>query len=228
MAADRHIYTATSTNAHYLNESNSEQTVTSGLDRLIISIDGLSEETYKKYRIGGSLDKVIDGTKNLVKAKKRLNSRTPFIIWQFIVFKHNEGEVEEVKRLGKELGVNQVAIKPAQVYDEEGAEELLPTNPKYRRYEPSSLVLKGSKGSNSLKNECWKMWHSCVITWDGYVVPCCFDKDAEFQLGSLKNDPFRSIWGSSKYNVFRKTLWKGRKNIPICMNCSEGTKVWEF
>lgn len=228
LASDKHIYTATSTNAHYLDTNNSEQTVTSGLDRLIISIDGLSDETYKKYRIGGSLEKVIEGTKNLVAAKKKLKSKTPFIIWQFIVFKHNEHEVEEVKKLGKQLGVNQVAIKTAQVYDEIGAEELLPTNPLYRRYEEGSLILKTDSNNNSLKNECWKMWHSCVITWDGFVVPCCFDKDAEFKIGSLKNDSLQTIWNSNQYKAFRETLWKGRKNIPICNNCSEGTKVWEF
>lgn len=223
IAAKRKIYTATSTNAHYLDPKNAEATVTSGLDRLIISIDGLTEDSYKKYRIGGDLQKVLDGTKNLIAAKKKFKSKTPFIIWQFIVFKHNEHEVESVKRMGKELGVNQVAIKTAQVYDEQGAKDLLPLQAKYNRYKEGGLEIKGG-----LKNECWKMWHSCVITWNGKVVPCCFDKDALFQLGDLNNSSFQEIWFSQQYSVFRETLWKGRKHIPICTNCSEGTKVWEF
>jgi len=223
LAYRHHLYSATSTNAHYLTKENAISTVKSGLDRLIISIDGLSDETYKKYRIGGSIEKVIAGTQNLVQAKKDLKSKSPFIIWQFIVFSHNEHEVEKVKKLGKQLGVNQVAIKTAQVYDEEGAKDLLPLQAKYRRYEPDSLNIKGG-----LKNECWKMWHSCVITWDGKVVPCCFDKDAEFRLGDLEQYTFKEIWYGKPYSAFRTTLWKGRKNIPICTNCSEGTKVWEF
>lgn len=223
IASKRHIYTATSTNAHYLNKKNALQTVESGLDRIIISIDGLDQDSFSKYRVGGVLDKVIEGTKNLVEAKKKLGKKHPFIVWQFIVFKHNEHQIEEVKRLGKEIGVNQVAIKTAQVYDDEGAEELLPSNPKYNRYQNNSLELK-----TPINNECWKMWHSCVITWDGNIVPCCFDKDAEYTLGNISKMSLKEIWHSANYNAFRTTLWKGRKNIPICTNCSEGAKIWEF
>lgn len=223
IASEKNIYSATSTNAHYLSRENSIQTVKSGLDRIIISIDGLDQESFNKYRVGGSLEKVIKGTIELVTAKKKLKKNYPFIIWQFIVFKHNEHQVEEIKKLGKKLGVNQVAIKTAQVYDEKGAKELLPENPRYRRYEIDSLKLK-----TPIKNECWKMWHSCVITWDGKVVPCCFDKDAEYQLGDLKQKSFNDIWFGDGYQAFRNTLWKGRKYIPICTNCSEGAKIWEF
>ena len=79
---------------------------------------------------------------------------------------------------------------------------------------------------NSLENNCWKLWHSCVITWDGKVIPCCFDKDANHRLGELANEDFKRIWFSKSYNGFRKQLFKGRENIDICKNCSEGTKVW--
>jgi radical SAM protein with 4Fe4S-binding SPASM domain len=65
-----------------------------------------------------------------------------------------------------------------------------------------------------------------VITWDGLVAPCCFDKDATHRLGDLKATSFKEIWRSPAYQSFRQQLWKGRKNIDICANCSEGTKVW--
>lgn len=70
------------------------------------------------------------------------------------------------------------------------------------------------------------MWSSCVVTWDGIVVPCCFDKDAKHQLGDLKNQNFNELWKSFKYQNFRKSILKSRKEIDICKNCSEGTKVW--
>jgi len=79
-ASDRGIYTATSTNAHYLKDENAKRTVESGLDRMIISIDGTTQETYENYRIGGNLEKVIEGAKNVVKWKKELNSKTPHVI----------------------------------------------------------------------------------------------------------------------------------------------------
>lgn len=75
-------------------------------------------------------------------------------------------------------------------------------------------------------NRCWKMWHSCVITWDGRVVPCCFDKDASHALGELKNTSFREIWYSSAYYNFRGAILRSREEIDICKNCTEGTKVW--
>lgn len=106
LAASKKMLTSTSTNAHYLNEVNAKKTVESGLDRLIISIDGTSQDTYEQYRVGGDLTKVIAGTKNIVEWKKKLNSKTPHIIFQFLVVKPNQHQIEEVKQLAKELKVD--------------------------------------------------------------------------------------------------------------------------
>src|SRR5436189_6336017 len=88
-ASSKNIYTATSTNAHYLNDENARRTIESGLDRLIISIDGTTQEVYQQYRVGGQLNKVLEGAKNIVKWKKELKIRTPIIILQFLVVKPN-------------------------------------------------------------------------------------------------------------------------------------------
>ncbi len=222
-ASQKKIYTATSTNAHYLDNSNCKNTIESGLDRLIISMDGITEESYKKYRIGGQLDKVMEGTKNLVTWKKKLKSKTPYIIWQFIVFGHNEHEVDEVKKLAKTIGVDHLALKTAQVYDYQTGSDLLPVNTKYSRYSFSKTTF---AIKNKLLNHCWRMWQGCVITWDGKVVPCCFDKDASYRLGQLPDKTFTEIWQGASYANFRSLLLKSRKNIEICKNCTEGTSVW--
>lgn len=223
-AASKKIYTATSTNAHYLNDQKARETVESGLDRLIISIDGTSQETYEQYRIGGKLDKVLEGTRNIIKWKRELNSAKPHVIFQYLVVKPNEHQLEEVQTLAKEMGVDEVAFKTAQIYDYEEGSELIPTIEKYARYKQ----LPNGKWSikNKLLNHCWKMWHSCVITWDGKVVPCCFDKDAHYQLGTLEQTGFAPIWRGEAYHNFRKALIKSRSEIEMCKNCSEGTKVW--
>ncbi len=223
-ASERNMYTATSTNAHFLSPENAEKTVESGLDRLIISIDGTSQETYENYRIGGKLEKVIEGTKNIVAAKKKLNSRTPHLIFQFLVVKPNEHQIDEVYELAEELGVDEVRLKTAQVYDFKNGNPLIPENEKYSRYKKEKDGTYSIK--NSLADHCWKLWHSCVITWDGLVIPCCFDKDGDFRLGDLAEDNFKDIWFGKSYLDFRKTIFKGRSNIEICKNCSEGTKVW--
>lgn len=225
-ASDKKIYTATSTNAHYLTDENARKTVESGLDRLIISIDGTTQDVYRQYRIGGNLEKVIQGAKNIVKWKKELNSKTPFIFFQFLVVKPNEHQIEEVKKLAKEVGVDQVRFKTAQVYDyETDPHQLIPTIQKYSRYKKD----KDGKTSirSSMKNHCWKLWHANVITWDGMVVPCCFDKDAMHRLGNLRTQSFKEIWNNENYRQFRSELTKSRKNIDICANCSEGLTVWE-
>ncbi len=223
-ASQKKIYTATSTNAHYLNDDNARKTVESGLDRLIISIDGTTQEVYREYRRGGNLEKVIAGAERIVAWKKKLNSKTPFVVFQFLVVKPNEHQIEEVKQLAKRVGVNDVWFKTAQVYDyENDPNELIPTIDKFSRYRKTN---KGYALKNKLNNHCWKLWHANVITWDGLVVPCCFDKDAMHRLGNLSNQSFKEIWNNDNYRQFRKELMTSRKNIDICANCSEGTKVW--
>lgn len=223
-ASQKKIYTATSTNAHFLTDDIARRTVESGLDRLIISIDGTTQETYQSYRVGGKVDKVIEGTKNILRWKKELKSKTPHVIFQFLVVKPNEHQIEDVKELARKLGVDEVKFKTAQIYDHEAGSDLIPTIEKYSRYK------KQPNGSYSIKNgwlnECWKMWHSCVVTWDGKVVPCCFDKDAHFVLGDLSKNSFREIWTGAKYNDFRATLFNSRSEIEICRNCTEGSKVF--
>jgi radical SAM protein with 4Fe4S-binding SPASM domain len=223
-ANDQNIYTITSTNAHYLTEENAKQTVLSGLDKLIISVDGITQEVYEQYRVGGKLNKVIEGTKEILKQKKVLKSNSPHVIWQFVVFGHNEHQVEAVKKLGKELGVGEVKIKTAQIYDFENGNDMIPHNDAYSRYEKDEQGTFRIK--NKMLNQCWRMWQGCVITWDGKIVPCCFDKDAKYRLGNLETESFRSVWYSEAYNNFRRSVLNSRNSIDICTNCTEGTKVW--
>lgn len=218
------LYTATSTNAHFLTDANAEKTVRSGLKQLIISIDGTDQETYASYRKGGSLEKVLEGTKNILRWKRELKSASPHVVFQFLVVRPNEHQVEEVFKLAKQMGVNEVKLKTAQVYGHEDGNNLIPTIDKYSRYKHGTDGKWAIK--NSLDNHCWKMWHSCVITWDGKVVPCCFDKDATHVLGDVSQKSLREVWLSSAYRNFRKTLLRSRSEIEICRNCSEGTKVW--
>ncbi|MFM7661157.1 MAG: radical SAM/SPASM domain-containing protein [Bacteroidota bacterium] len=218
------IYTATSTNAHFITKEKATEIVKSGLDRLIISIDGLTQETYEQYRVHGHLEKVIKGSKFLVEAKKELKSRTPHLIFQFLAVKPNEHEIPAVFSLANELEIDEVRIKTAQFYEYEDGNPLMPTNEKYSRYKRTSsgqYKLKGDPG-----NHCWRMWSGSVLTWDGKVVPCCFDKDAQHSMGTLKDKSFREIWLSSSYQNFRQAILSNRKEIDICSNCSEGTKVW--
>ncbi len=225
-ASSKKLYTITSTNGHFLTDENAKKTVESGLDRLIISLDGTTQEVYESYRRGGKLDKVLAGTGNIIKWKKELNSKKPIVFFQFLVVKPNEHQIDEVRALAKEMGVDGVLFKTAQIYDYKNGNPLIPSIEKYSRYR------KNTDGSYSIKNKlankCWKMWHSNVVTWDGRVVPCCFDKDAKLVMGELKENSFYEIWDNDNYSAFRNAIHKGREKIEMCKNCTEGTKVWLF
>jgi len=223
-AADRRVYTSTSTNAHYLNDANAKATVESGLDRLIISIDGTTQETYESYRVGGNLDKVIEGTQRILHWRKKSQTSSLQVVFQFLVVKQNEHQVNDVYALADKLGVDNVLLKTAQIYDYHNGSDLIPTNDRYSRYRQNPDGTYDIK--NAMDNHCWKMWQSCVITWDGKVVPCCFDKDAHHVMGDLNSSSFKEIWTSDKYNSFRSTLLRSRSEVEMCRNCTEGTKVW--
>jgi len=223
-ASKKGIYTATSTNGHYLSDENAKKTIESGLDRLIISIDGADQETYESYRKGGKLDEVLEGTNRIIYWRKKLGYKKPHIIFQFLVVGPNEHQLDEINSMARKIGVDEVRFKTAQIYDYKDGSELIPKNEKYSRY------IKNRAGQyeirNTLENHCWKMWHSAVITWDGKIVPCCFDKDAQHSMGSLEHQSFRELWTGEPYNNFRAKVLKSRSEIEMCTNCTEGTKVW--
>ena len=224
-ATSKKIYTATSTNAHFLDDETARKTVLSGLDRLIVSLDGTTQDTYEQYRRGGALDKAIQGARNIVKWRKELKSKKPYLVLQFLVVRPNEHQVDEVKKMAKEIGMDDIWFKSAQVYDyERDPHQLIPLNDKFSRYKKDALGRTIPK--NPLRNHCWKMTYSNVMTWDGKIVPCCFDKDAEHVMGDMKENSMKEIWEGKNYQAFRQELMKSRKNIDICANCSEGLKVW--
>lgn len=219
------LYTITSTNAHFLDDDNARKTIESGLDELIISVDGTTQEVYEQYRKEGTLEKVLIGARNVVKWKRKLGSRHPKVVFQFLVVRPNEHQIPEVFKLADEIGADEVRLKTAQIYDYGNGHPLIPENERYSRY------LRQSDGTyrtkHKLINQCWRLWHTAVITWDGWVVPCCFDKDAKHKMGSLKESSFKQIWQGPAYRQFRSQILIGRHKIDICANCSEGCKVYE-
>lgn len=221
-AWNKKIYTSISTNAQFLTSEAAKKTVESGLNRLIISIDGSTQEIYSSYRKGGSLNKVLSGTKLINTWKNELNSKTPYLVMQLVVTKENQHQIEDIKRIGKELQVDKVEIKSAQINDFENGNSLIPTIDKYARYKK-----RGPKFTikNKLKNKCWRLWSTIVITWDGKVATCCFDKDCKYKMGDLNSNSISSIWKENAFSSFRKNILKSRKSIDICQNCTEGLKI---
>jgi len=223
LASEMNIYTVTSTNAHYLTNRNCRLLVESGLDKLVVSVDGASQQTYAEYRVGGSLQVVLRGIELLVETRNKMHSRTPYIEMQFIVFAHNEHEISEMKELALRLGVDKLVLKTAQLMNPQEKSHLFTRLPGFLRYKTSkegSVVVK-----SKLADRCWRMWHSSVITQDGMAVPCCFDKNADYVLGNLNQQSLNHIWHDKPMQEFRKAIQYNRKGIPMCTNCTEGLRM---
>jgi len=223
-AKQKNIYTATSTNGHFLHAKNVAKLINSGLDRLIISLDGASSDSYQKYRIGGNFETVVNGLKTLIEERKRLGAKTPYIILQMVVFSSNEYEINAIKRLGKNLGVDKVQIKTAQFYHLSADNPLIPKEKKYLRYKKTG---NSYHISGKIPNRCWRSWQGAVFTTEGDIVPCCFDKDAHHVFGNIQVKNLQSIVHGSSRKEFLKNIQYNRRRIDICRNCSEGISVYK-
>jgi radical SAM protein with 4Fe4S-binding SPASM domain len=221
-AQKNNIYVSISTNGHLVNEKNIDYVLENAPDKLIYSVDGLDEESYQKYRVGGTFKQAETGLRLLVKRKIELKKKNPFVEFQFIVMKQNEHQIDDVTKYCGDVGVDEIVFKTMQISTYENALKFLPNNSKYRRY-----IVKDGQFSikNKLKDHCFALWRTSVITWDGKVVPCCFDKDAGHTLGILNGTMFSEIWTSDAYQKFRSSVLANRKQNSICTNCTEGLKM---
>lgn len=217
-AHEAKIYTSTSTNAQRLSDDMAERLIASGLDKLIVSIDGITQESYEKYRIGGSLQKAIESTKHLIELRKKMNSATPFVEIQCLLLSSNEDQIKGMKKLTKELGVDKLTFKTAQFYDFENGHSLMPSKEKHSRYK---LTPNGKYAlKKRIKNRCWRLWNGAVVNVEGNILPCCFDKDNQYSFGNIHDNSFSECWHSTKANSFREKLLKNRKQFEMCRNCT--------
>ncbi len=217
-AYQKGVFSVVSTNGHYLTPQNSEKIIDAGLNRLIISLDGADKNTYNQYRKNGDFDKVIKGIETLVQIKKQKKSRKPFIILQFLVFRYNEHQITDIKKLGKKLAVNKTEIKSAQIYDYWEKPGLIPATSRYSRYKNTGNTITLRKKPTT---RCSRLWFTTVIANNGDVLPCCFDKNGTYKMGNASRKNIYSIWKDKPYHQFRKNVLKDRRIYPICQNCTE-------
>ncbi len=217
LAKSRNIHTTLSTNGHFLSPESSEKIVRSGLNKLIISLDGMDPETYSTYRVNGDYSRVINGIQNIAEAKKRSSSGLKLII-QFLVNCNNEHQIPAAVDFARKMNAS-LHLKSMQIITEDSFESWLPDNGKYSRYKKETT---GYKIRSALPDRCLRLWLNPVITWDGKVIPCCFDKDAGYVMGDLNKESFWTIWNRAEYRSFRKKVNLSRSSIDICRNCTSG------
>jgi radical SAM protein with 4Fe4S-binding SPASM domain len=233
------IVTTISSNFQHFSERGADEMISSGLDNLILSIDGASQESYEKYRIGGNFQKAIDNISTLVKKKRESGVNHPYIYWQFLVMKHNEHEIEKASEMARELGVDTIGIDPAYlpVETREIAMQCLPSNSKYHRYNLEELEKKWQAQENQTQSpqpsdtpstvsykrliNCSWLWTQTTINWDGGISPCCAIWDPSHDFGNITGSSFKEVWNNDKYRASRIFSAKGEvdKTLTTCMIC---------
>lgn len=217
LAKAKNCYTLISTNGTLLDTHYCAKLIGSGLDKLIISLDGSNQRIYSKYRSGGNIQQVLIGVETLQKMKRMVPSRFPKLEIQAIVLKTNEDDLPNIRQIALNHHVESLVLKSAQIYDLKNNTHLLPQNPYYSRYKMDA------QGEYVLKNRntstCGKLWFGNVITCDGDFLPCCYDKNAENSFGNILESTYNQLIYGSRAKVFRKKVCKNRKDILICNHC---------
>lgn len=222
LAKAHRLCVISSTNGQRLaDRETAAELVASGLDALIVSADGITPESYARYRRGGSLDKVVAGIGHIREMRRAMGRRTPQIYLQFVVMRHNEAELGRLPAVAHQWGADRLLRKS--LYLRRGAEAAayLPAAEAFRRYHFAAgrWVRKGAQ-----RRRCARLSYSAVIHWDGNVVPCCFDKEGEYPLGHAST-PLAELWRGDAWRRFRRDQL-GLLPPPICENCSDGLKIY--
>ena len=218
------IKVSVGTNGHYFNNgADVERFILSGVDKVYVSLDGTTQESYSKYRVGGSFQKVVEGLRLLSKIKSRLKSSLPFIELQFIVMRHNEDELSCIRKIAKGIGAGRLVLKPVSFniseWDrsvvKERFKEFMPKSERFRLYDLKAGNLCWKR---RIKNVCGYLWRGAVVLWDGSIVACCLDPRGDYKMGEVK-DGFRNVWNSQRYISLRRQVLKDKKKLDLCSNC---------
>lgn len=215
LAKGKNYYTVVSTNGHFLDEQNCISIIESGLDKLIVSLDGIDSNSYSSYRSGGIFSKVIQGIRQMAETKKSLNKKYPLLVVQMLVNKTNEHQLDKARQFVENLGADMLEFKSMQIYTIEGRKQFMPTGRRYNRYFGKSNT---GKLRSVKKGGCSRLWSHVVYTSDGFMVPCCYDKMPEYII-SGENGSSQDLWMSEQMQDFRARLFKKDEVPGICRNC---------
>ncbi len=216
------VSTTISSNAHFINQKNIPGIINSGLEKLEVSIDGVTPQSYQKYHQRGNFQGVIENISALCGAKE--GRAKPHISLGFIIMAHNEGEVSQFEQLTERIGADsiylvQVSIPHYRSWTIDEAREFLPKNPEYSRFREGKWGLELAK-PRPVGYPCVWAFTRTVVNWDGTVVPCCIDYDNFHDFGNAFKEGLKTIWNNEKYIEFRQKLLTQLNQTPVCSDCS--------
>ncbi|MFC1718040.1 radical SAM/SPASM domain-containing protein [Candidatus Poribacteria bacterium] len=228
-ASEQNIVTHLSTNLTMLTKASAEQLITSGLDHLRVSIDGVSQETYSQFRMGGSYHQVVSNLQLLIQIRDKLKSRLPLIDWYFLVMKHNEHEIPEAIEIARRLGVDYthfVKIIPVDTFHHAELSFLKDkSDPLAVQWLPANEAFKHDQSKPYLHSaHCPWLWRYAVINYDGSVAPCCYVDNKDTDLGNILESNFREIWSNEAFRASRELSRKAsaakEHEKLVCYHCN--------
>lgn len=220
-AHKNNIRTRISSNLNYFKKGFAAKLVRSGLDILIISIDGADQKTYEIYRKGGNFKRVIENIKKIVAERKK----SPYLVWQFLPMRHNEHQIPKVKKIAAEIGVDFVRIEAVRTdtskeifqSDKEKISksmEWLPKNEKLSRFDYTK------KEKKKKKKSCIFLWSMPVVNPNGSVSPCCAVYPEVFDFGNAFKEKLMKVWNHERYIASRRLVSGKKSRIgTVCYNC---------
>lgn len=188
------------------------------LGELIVSINGVTPETYAIHQVNGNLEKVIRGIKRVSPIIR--DSKTRFIM-QTVAHKENLGELEMAEDFARNYGFDMLVIKSFNVMDrkQETFDRFVPLGTPYSRYK---------EGLNDPPKKPEKGVYPCeewmVINWDGSVNPCCWDYRGEYNFGNVREQRVYGVWNNIVASRHRDHIRQGRF-LDICVDCANSKTI---
>ena len=223
----RGVCTCISTNGNHMPAGLARKLVESGLDRLVFSIDGATQEVYEKYRVGGCLETALSNVREVLSERRKLQKRTPRVVWQFLAMRHNQHEIELVKKRARDIGVDELSFEwfRTNVYEElltplekliETYHDWIPTIPEFTKFDL------GHRSTRMGAGRCLQPYYRIVVAPNGDVYPCCSIYDAKFRFDNILDTSLERIWNGPAFRAAR--LAQGRfprevRSKVVCAVC---------
>lgn len=191
---------STNTNASFIDEDNIVHLLECGLDKLYISFDAATADTYRKIRPKLDFDEVESNIKKLIRARRERRLKSPKIYLSFVKCPANARELEMYLKKWRPL-VDGISV--SFLHNWAG------------KYSGAHLLKDSSR-----RDPCRILWTDMWITWTGEVIICCYDYEGEYMVGDLKMESITEIWQGEKLKELRRLhIRREYDRIGICKDC---------
>jgi len=226
IAADHNISVAITSNFNTVNSKRINKIIESGLEHLIVSVDGIDQESYERYQIGGHFERVINNIRQLLETKDNRKAKYPFVDLQFLIMKHNVHLLDRATQLARDLNIGiRFSRIGVDLTNDKECEEWLPDIEMRKNLNFEDQIILKQK---SLPLCMW-LYRTAFINWDLGVSPCCnyYTGEKMYDFGSMRYQSFSEIWNGKRYLEARSIFKDGKSDYidtNICCRCVDKRK----